>query len=48
MTIFDEYKTYTGEVSISPSLLWEYGLSHFDWWKIKKVMVHSASSKGDG
>ncbi len=24
MTIFDEYKTYTGEVSISPSLLWEY------------------------
>ena len=27
MTIFDEYKTYTGEVSISPSLLWEYDLS---------------------
>ena len=26
MTIFDEYKTYTGEVSISPSLLWEYDL----------------------
>ena len=24
MTIFDEYKTYTGNSSISPSLLWEY------------------------
>ena len=29
MTIFDEYKTYTGDSSISPSLLWEYDLSHF-------------------
>ena len=47
MTIFDEYKTYKGEVEISPSLLWEYDLSHFDWWKTRKVGF-SASSKGDG
>ena len=39
MTIFDEYKTYTGEVSISPSLLWEYDLSCFDWWKSRKIVV---------
>ena len=39
MTIFDEYKTYTGDSSISPSLLWEYDLSHFDWWKSRKIVV---------
>ena len=38
MTIFDEYKTYTGDASISSSLLWEYDLSHFDWWKSRKVV----------
>ena len=39
MTIFDEYKTYTGDSSISPSLLWEYDLSHFDWWKSPERFV---------
>ena len=46
MTIFDEYKTYTGEVSISPSLLWEYDLSCFDWWKSRKIVVQRVIERG--
>ena len=46
MTIFDEYKTYKGEVEISPSLLWEYDLSHFDWWKTRKVVVQRIIERG--
>ena len=45
MTIFDEYKTYTGDSSISPSLLWEYDLSHFDWWKSRKIVVQRVIGK---
>ena len=48
MTIFDEYKTYTGDTSISPSLLWEYDLSHFDWWKSRKIVVPALSLREDG
>lgn len=47
MTIFDEYKTYTGDSSISPSLLWEYDLSHFDWWNPGRLW-YSVSLKEDG
>ena len=46
MTIFDEYKTYTGDSSISPSLLWEYDLSHFDWWKSRKIVVQRVIERG--
>lgn len=46
MTIFDEYKTYTGDASISSSLLWEYDLSHFDWWKSRKVVVQRVIERG--
>ena len=46
MTIFDEYKTYTGDTSISPSLLWEYDLSHFDWWKSRKIVVQRIIERG--
>lgn len=38
MTIFDDYKKY-GACSVSPSLLWEYDLSDFDWWKSRKIVV---------
>lgn len=48
MTIFDEYKTYTGDSSISPSLLWEYDLSHFDWWKSRKIVVQRVIERGGG
>lgn len=46
MTIFDEYKTYSGELTISPSLLWEYDLSHFDWWKSRKIVVQRVIDRG--
>ena len=46
MTIFDEYKTYTGDSSISPSLLWEYDLSHFDWWKSRNIVVQRVIERG--
>lgn len=46
MTIFDEYKQYTGELSISPSLLWEYDLSRFNWWKSRKIVVQRIIERG--
>lgn len=46
MTLFDEYKEYPGEVTISPSLLWEYDLSHFDWWKSRKIVVQRVIERG--
>ncbi len=39
MTIFDDYKEHRGEYAVSPSLLWEYDLSAFDWWKSRKIVV---------
>ena len=32
--------------SISPSLLWEYDLSHFDWWKSRKIVVQRVIERG--
>ena len=46
MTLFDEYKEYPGDVTISPSLLWEYDLSHFDWWKSRKIVVQRVIERG--
>jgi hypothetical protein len=46
MTIFDEYRNYKNEVSISPSLLWEYNLSDFDWWKSRKIVVQRIIERG--
>ena len=45
MTIFDDYKKY-GACSVSPSLLWEYGLSDFDWWKSRKIVVRRILERG--
>lgn len=45
MTIFDDYKKY-GTCSISPSLLWEYDLSDFDWWKSRKIVVQRILERG--
>lgn len=39
MTIFDEFKTYIGDSSISFSLFEEYDLVHFDWWKSRKIVA---------
>ncbi len=46
MTIFDTYKDYAGRGSISPSLLWEYDLSNFDWWKSRKIVVQRIIERG--
>ena len=46
MTIFDDYKNYDGHLSISPTLLWEYDLSHFDWQKSKKIVVQRVIERG--
>lgn len=46
MTIFDNYKDYAGKYSISPTLLWEYDLSSFDWWKSRKIVVQRVIERG--
>ncbi|WP_455620796.1 DUF6922 domain-containing protein [Parabacteroides sp.] len=45
MAIFDDYKKY-GACSVSPSLLWEYDLSDFDWWKSRKIVVQRILERG--
>lgn len=46
MTILDGYKEFTGDASVSPSLLWEYDLSRFDWWRMRKVVVQRIIERG--
>ncbi len=46
MTIFDDYKKYKDSCSVSPSLLWEYDLSDFDWWKSRKIVVQRILERG--
>lgn len=45
MTIFDDYQNHR-DCRISPSLLWEYDLSDFDWWKSRKVVVQRVIERG--
>lgn len=45
MTIFDEWEKYPN-CEISPSLLWEYDLSDFDWWKSHKIVVQRVIERG--
>lgn len=46
MTILDDYKDYKGMFTVSPSLLWEYDLSDFDWWKSRKIVVSRILERG--
>lgn len=46
MTILDDYPKYAGKCEISPSLLWEYDLSTFDWWKSRKIVVQRVIERG--
>ncbi|MBR8712296.1 DUF6922 domain-containing protein [Porphyromonas levii] len=32
--------------NISPSLLWEYDLSNFDWWASRKLVVQRVIERG--
>lgn len=45
MTIFDEYREHP-ECRVSPSLLWEYDLSSFDWWANRRVVVQRVIERG--
>lgn len=47
MTIFDEYPKYAGKCQVSPTLLWEYDLSHFDWYKSRRLVVQRVIERGD-
>ena len=46
MTIFDDYKKYKNLGSLSPTLLWEYDHSDFDWWKSRKIVVQRILERG--
>lgn len=46
MTIFDDYKKFNGMCRISPHLLWDYGLAHFDWRKSKKIIDSRIMERG--
>ncbi len=46
MTILDDYKNHKGEYVVSPSLLWEYDLSTFNWWKSRKIVVSRILERG--
>lgn len=46
MTIFDDYKDSRAMCTLSPSLLWDYDLSCFDWWKSRKIVVQRVVERG--
>lgn len=46
MTILDDYPKYSGKATVSPTLLWEYDLSDFDWWKSRRVVVQRVIERG--
>lgn len=46
MTIFDDYRKCKEACAVSPSLLWEYDLSDFNWWKSRKVVVQRVLERG--
>ena len=46
MNIFNNYNKHKGEYTISSSLLWEYDLSSFDWFKSRKIVVARVIERG--
>jgi hypothetical protein len=42
---FADYKYHT-DASIRPSLLWEYDLTHFDWLKMRTIVVERVLERG--
>lgn len=46
MTIFDDYAGHKGRYTISPTLLWEYDLTHFDWQRSRKIVVQRVIERG--
>ena len=46
MTIFDEYKKHGNVYIISPTLLWEYYLSKFEWCISRKIVLQRVLERG--
>jgi hypothetical protein len=47
-TIFDRYDPVRdADLRISPRLLWEYDLSHFDWQAGRRIVVQRVIERGD-
>lgn len=46
MAIFDDYKDNKGRNTVSPTLLWEYDLTHFDWQRSRKIVVQRIIERG--
>jgi len=44
--IFDDWKEKSKNVSLSPSLFWEYNLSNFDWDYMRTLVVSRVIERG--
>ena len=39
MILFNRYEQNKGKYHISPTLLWEYDLRHFDWQQARSIVA---------
>lgn len=43
---FSDWENKSKDAKISKSLLWEYDLSHFDWYEMRTVVVQRVIERG--
>lgn len=46
MVLFNRYEQNKGKYRISPALLWEYDLRHFDWHRSRRLVVQRVIERG--
>lgn len=46
MQLFDDWKEKSKGAEISPSLLWEYDVSRFDWYAMRTVVMQRIIERG--
>ena len=46
MQLFDDWKEKSKGAEISPSLLWEYDMSRFDWYAMRTVVMQRVIEQG--
>lgn len=46
MILFDSYEQNKGRYKISPTLLWDYDLRHFDWQRNRCIVVQRVVERG--
>ena len=46
MILFNRYEQNKGKYHISPTLLWEYDLRHFDWQQARSIVVQRVIERG--